>query len=113
MALPLLTKRLVEVKLGAYCEKKVPPHAQDQVKLSYAVRGYNVTLNEERIAFSQPGTWVTVPIAQFRYEDSGSWLLFCSDKNSRWHQYPHTRPSRNLDTLIAALDADQTGIFWG
>lgn len=113
MALPLLTKRLVEVKLGAYCEKRIPQHVRDQVKLSYAIRGNNVTLNEERIAFSQPGTWVTIPVAQFRHEDSGSWMLFCSDRNSKWHRYQHAKPSRDLDSLIAALDTDQTGIFWG
>ncbi|MBK7675441.1 MAG: DUF3024 domain-containing protein [Candidatus Accumulibacter sp.] len=113
MALPVLTKRLVEIKLGAYCEKRIPHHVRDQVRLSFAIRGNSVTLNEERIAFSQPGTWVTVPIAQFRYEDNGSWGLFCSDRNSKWHRYHQAKPSRDLDTLLAALDADQTGIFWG
>ena len=113
MVLPVLTKRLVEIKLSAYCEKRIPHHVRDQVRLSYAIRGNSVTLNEERIAFSQPGTWVTVPIAQFRYEDSGSWGLFCSDRNSKWHRYHQAKPSRDLDTLLAAVDADQTGIFWG
>lgn len=54
MALPVLTKRLVEIKLGVYCEKRIPHHIRDQVRLSYTIRGDSVTLNEEGIALDAP-----------------------------------------------------------
>ena len=114
MALPVLTKHLVELKLGAFCEKRIPAHARDQVKLSYAIRGNNVTLNEERVVYSEPGTWVTIPIAQFRFDpDSHCWSLYCADRSSKWHRHEAAKPSRDLESLIAAVDNDQTGIFWG
>jgi len=112
--LPELTQRLVEEKLAAYCERKVPPHVRDQLRLSFKIRGNNVTLNEERIAFSQPGTWVTIPLAQFRFDPkTAEWSLYCADRNGRWHVYSQSTTSRDLDAVIRALDTDRTGIFWG
>ncbi len=114
MALPVLTRHLVETKLTAYCEHKIPLHVRDQVKISFNVRGSHVTLNEEQVAFAKPGTGVTIPIAQFRFDDNaGVWTLYCADRNSKWHRYTQTKPSRNIDALLLAIDADQTGIFWG
>ncbi len=114
MALPVLTQHLVETKLTAYCEHKIPLHVRDQVKISFNVRGNYVTLNEERQTFIKPGTWVTIPIAQFRFDDdAGVWTLYCVDRNSKWHRYTQTKSSRNIADLLLAIDADRTGIFWG
>ena len=114
MVLPVLTKHHAEVKLGAFCEKRIPAHARDQVKLSYAIRGNSITLNEGRALFTEPVKWVTIPIAQFRFDpDSHCWSLYCADRNSKWRRHEAAKPSRDLESLIAAVDTDQTGIFWG
>jgi len=114
MALPELTRKLVDNKLTAYCERRVPARVRDQLRMSYVVRGTHVTINEERIVFNQPGTWVTIPIGQLRFDTgSGEWSLYCADRNSRWHSYPHVKPARDIDALLSAMDADKTGIFWG
>ncbi len=113
MALPELTQKLVETKLTAYCERRVPLHARDQVRMSFLIRGNHVTLNEERIAFNKPGIWVTIPIAQLRFNPtSGQWLLFCADRNSRWHLYRHAEPAKDIGALLGAMDNDTTGIFY-
>jgi hypothetical protein len=114
MVLPELTSKLVETKLTAYCERRVPPHARDQVRMSFSVRGNNVTINEERVAFKEPGRWVTIPIAQLRFtEKSGLWTLYCADRNDRWHLYRHAEPAKDVGALLGAMDADKTGIFFG
>lgn len=114
MPLPELTRRLVEEKLGAYCERKVPPHARHQVRMSFKIRGNSITLNEERIAFSEPGTWVTIPVAQLRFDpDTSQWGIFWADRNGRWHPHSEKRPSRDFDVALRAIDADKTGVFWG
>jgi hypothetical protein len=45
--------------------------------------------------------------------DGGVWTLYCADSNGRWWLYDHAAPARDVAPLLAAIDADVTGIFWG
>ena len=114
MSLSDSIKQQVEKILGPYCVKRIPPHARNQVRLTYGFRGNSVTLFEERPAFDEPERWLKFAVAQFRYhEDSEAWTLYCADRNSRWHNYFETESTTNLESLLQEVDDDPTGIFWG
>jgi hypothetical protein len=82
--------------------------------MSYKIRGGNVTLIEQRQAFLQPGTWVDIPVAQFRYRPAdGTWMLYWPDRNSRWHEFTDVDPSEDFGVLLREVDEDTIGIFWG
>jgi hypothetical protein len=105
---------MVDKKLGAFCESRIPPHARDQVKLSDTTRGNHVTLNEERAPYNGVGEWAVIPIAQFRFEpDANLWSLFCSDRNGKWHRYEAVKPMRDFESLLHVVETDQSGIIWG
>jgi hypothetical protein len=38
---------------------------------------------------------------------------YCADSNGRWWLYDHAAPARDVAPLLAAIDADVTGIFRG
>jgi len=112
MALPELARKPIETKLTGYCDRRIPPHVRDQLRMNFVIRGDNVTISEVRIAFSKPATWVTIPIAQLRFtEHSGDWSLYCPDRNSRWRLYRHAEPAKDIGALPGAMDNDKTGIF--
>ncbi|MFC1611997.1 DUF3024 domain-containing protein [Myxococcota bacterium] len=114
MPLPELTRRLVEQKLGEFCERRVPPRARDQVRLSFSFRGNSVTLFEERVPWRGEGEWTKMPVAQLRFDaDEGEWRLYCSDRNGKWHWYSDLEPTAKLDDVLKEIDEDPTGIFWG
>jgi len=114
MALPELVRKLVEKKLKKYCEEKVPERVRDRVRVEFKIRGNNVTLVERRPKFMDPETWISIPVAQFRYEhENKKWYLYWSDRNSKWHQYLDIEPSSDLDRLIQEVEEDPTGIFGG
>ena len=114
MALPQFIRAMVESKLGSYCEKKIPPHALDTVRLGFRFRGNSVTLFEERTAFMNPDTRVDIAVAQFRFDPRTSmWTLYCADRNSKWNDYFDLMPSKNFEDLLLEVDKDPTGIFWG
>jgi hypothetical protein len=114
MALPEFTKRLVESKLSSYCEQRVPLHVRDRVKLAFKIRGNSVTLFEQRPVYREKSKWVDIPVAQFRFNLSRSlWTLYCADRNSKWHEYLPAALTRDFDMLLAEVDKDPTGIFWG
>jgi hypothetical protein len=87
---------------------------RDKVRLKYKIRGNSVTLFEERPTFTDPGLWIDIKLAQFRFDPSdGQWTLYYADRNSRWHLYFGIESTKAFDTLLNEVDDDPTGIFWG
>jgi hypothetical protein len=114
VALSVLTTRLVQQKLSAFCEKRVPHHVRDEVRLAFVINGNNATLNEERVGETSTGAWTSQPISQFRFDpDSTCWTLYFADRNSKWHRYEPAKPNRDVEQLIGVVDADLSGVFWG
>ena len=110
MSLPEIEQFRVEKLLKAFCEKRVPPHARDQVKLICKVIGNRVTLSECRPYYNDPSSWSEMPVAQFEYDLAAkSWSLYAYDRNSK--RKPYSKGP--LEKLIQEVDNDPTGIFWG
>jgi Protein of unknown function (DUF3024) len=58
--------------------------------------------------------WTSMKVAQLRYDTSSRrWSLYCCDRNKRWWLYANAGPSASVDPLLAEIDADPIGIFWG
>lgn len=114
MALPELTKKQVEATLESFCEKRIPSHMRDKVRLKFSFRGDSVSLFEERPYFQDPSHWTSSPIANFKFDQKDkTWSLHYPDRNSKCHLYDRTRPSRQFIHLLRAVEHDPTGIFWG
>ena len=99
-----------------YCESKIPAQHRDEIRVECDVRGKNLTIFECRPPWTpELGTdWTRQPVAQLRYEPADHhWRLYCADRNGRWHFYEMVEPTPTVDDLLAEIDADPTGIFWG
>jgi len=115
MALPVLTQHIAQTKLNAYCQQKIPAAVRDQVRLELEFEGNQVTLVETRPSFRDPTQWTRLAVARFRFNAaSGTWSLDCPNLRGKggWRSYP-VQPGRDLDKLIAVLDLDASGVFWG
>jgi hypothetical protein len=114
VALPELVRARVEKQLAAYCERRVPLDVRHLVRLSFKVHGKLVTLFEDRVIHDKPDQWVSVPIAQFRFDpERTEWTLYCCDQNGRWFVYKHADAARDIGALLHAVELDVTRIFWG
>ena len=114
MPLPADLRSKIERSLRSFCERRVPEDVRDQVRLSFSVRGHSVELLEERPRWNNPSEWVSLKIAQFRFDPGSSkWSLHCRDRNQRWHYYSPLKSTRDFEALLAEVDRDPTGIFWG
>ena len=116
MALPELTQKLVESKLGDYCNNKIPAHVRHQLRLSFSLRGNTATVFEARAVYDQPGKWTKMPIAQFRLNVIDRlWRLYCANlkRQDGWLLYPDAEPMKDFGVLLTALDQDRSGVFWG
>ena len=109
-----LRHALAEVE--AFCESRIPVELRDQIHLEYAVRGNAITIVERRPAWRPDlgPEWTSNKLAQLRYDvKAGKWSLHWRDSNDRWHLYTDMRPVDDVAPLLAEIDADPTGIFWG
>ena len=110
MPLPETEQHRVSKLFKAFIEKRVPPHARDQVKLVCKVVGNRVVLSECRPYYNDPSTWSEMPIAQFEYDvEAKAWSLYAYDRNDKRKLYSKGQ----LEQLIQEVDKDATGIFWG
>lgn len=115
MPLPQLIKTIAEKKVSSFCEKKVPFHVRDKLRLSFKFRGNGITIFEHRVPWTpEIKEWSSLAVAQMRYDEkSGKWTLYCADRNNRWHEYWDIGPTKDIDKLLQEIDEDPTGIFWG
>jgi Protein of unknown function (DUF3024) len=99
------------------CESRVPDDLRDEMRVECLRRGNAITVVERRAPWSSEtagGEWTSVKVAQLRFDPSSArWSLHCSDRNGRWSPYERIRPSASVQPLLAAMEADPTGIFWG
>ena len=100
-----------------FCESRVPAELRGELRLECSRRGNSITIVERRPPWNPEliGTgWTSMKVAQLRYDSSSKrWTLYCRDRNERWWPYDGVPPSHGLDPLLAEVDADPTGIFWG
>lgn len=58
--------------------------------------------------------WTVSAVAQLRYNPRAqTWMLYRRDRNTKWHEHKGLAPVKNLDLILAELDRDPTGIYWG
>jgi hypothetical protein len=114
VAFSQVERNAIEGLLRGYCERRVPPHARDKVRIVFRIRGESVTLLESRPSFVKPEEWIETVVARFRRNpETGDWTLYCADRNSKWHRYERFPPKKTLRAILAEVDRDPTGIFWG
>ncbi len=113
-AIPDALRAQVVERLNRYCEERVPPGIRDKLRLEWTMREASFTLTERRPHFVRRDEWTESKVAQFRYDvEAGQWTLFCCDRDSKWHEYLELAPSSHFETLLAEVNEDPTGIFWG
>lgn len=116
MAIPELTKAAAIRQVEPFCEERVPAEVRDQVRLECSVRGNAITIVERRAPWHEDygPEWTSNEIARLRWDTAAAtWSLHYRDSSERWHRYERLRPSRDVAPLLAEIDADPTGIFWG
>lgn len=102
--------------MAAFCQRRVPSHVRDEVRLEHVVRGNAITIVERRPPWRPEygPEWTTMRIAQLRFDGATStWTLWWADRNGRWDRYWDLDATPDIDLLLAEIDEDPTAIFWG
>jgi len=99
-------------QVAAYCEDR----STDDYLVEHEVRGSSITIVERRPPWNPAfgSEWSGLKVAQLRYDERACrWRLFSSGSDDRWHPYEFASPAPDVTSLLAAIEGDRAGIFWG
>lgn len=98
-----------------YCERRIPERLRDQIRVESATRGDSITIFECHPPWRvEDDEWSRVPVAQFRLETAtAKWSLYCRLACGRWRRFDPAPEADRIEKVIAEVEADPTGIFWG
>jgi hypothetical protein len=110
-AIPELALRQIE----RWCAQRVPEHLQNRIRVECRTRGRAVTIVERRAPWSPEvgPEWSEQKIAQLRLDEFGIWSVLWSDRNGRWLSYPDAPVASTPPALLAEIDRNPNGVFWG
>jgi hypothetical protein len=113
--MPMTNGNEALAEVTRFCEQRTPADLRDQLRLECSARGSTITIVERRAPWNPAlGTdWSASAIGQLRRDAGGTWSLHWRSSDERWHLYEDVKPSRDIQPLLAEIDADPTGIFWG
>lgn len=114
MVLSEFERKRIEKVFTAYCTKKTPVHGRDQARIEFGVLGNEVTLLETRPHCEDKGSWIACKIARFKKDPATNcWQLYCAGRNGDWRLFQPYPISIDIEKLLAVVDRDVTGTFWG
>jgi|SRR3954463_15403002 hypothetical protein len=114
MPLPAEDVQLV-AEFVAGLNADMPPHAASELGYRLDTDRNALTVVECRaVDPSQPaGDWFDVVVARLRFTRSRGWELYWPDRDSNFHLYEAVEPTEDVTLLLAEIDSDPTGIFFG
>lgn len=89
---------------------------REQMRLACSARGNAITVVERRAPWNRElgAEWTTTHVAQLRHDPANAtWSLHWRGSDDRWHSHDRVKPTSDIRRLLAEIDADPTGIFWG
>jgi hypothetical protein len=112
MSLPADIRDAAIAQVEPFCSA----HSTADVAVKHRIRGNAITLVERRVPW-RPGPdaeWSALDIAQLRYDTATRiWTLHWRRAAGTWQRYENVDVADTLEALLAEIDADPDGVFWG
>jgi hypothetical protein len=95
---------------------RLPERARGQIRYELDVADRFVTVFECRPPWRPDfgPDWTRFPIVRLHYTKARrEWAVYWRDRNLKFHRFDPLPPSPQIETLLAAVEEDHSGIFWG
>jgi hypothetical protein len=101
-------------RIRLWCREQWPERFWDQVWVDLEVTDRHVDIVEVRPHFGGEGIEIRETIARLRYTATTKlWAIYWCDSNSRFHVYPHTPLSKQVEPLLDHIAESGDPTFWG
>ncbi|MBW2596074.1 MAG: DUF3024 domain-containing protein [Deltaproteobacteria bacterium] len=100
--------------VGVLCNKRAPESIRDQLRYQYTIEKHDVIIYEIRPRWNKPDENTRMPCAKLTFvRTQNAWKLYWHRANDKWYPYDPLKPSRDLVDLLAEIDEDPHGCFFG
>lgn len=114
MAFTDIDLQRIKKDVGGLCNKRSPAQLRDQLRFEYAIENQSVIIYEIRPAWKMPGEFTRMPLAKLTHVDSRKiWKLFWKRASGKWMAYEPKASAKALSDLVAEIDKDVYGCFFG
>ena len=108
--------RRYEKILQRYVESRRPqPHIRPNLDLGFRIRGQSVEIFEiQPVWRGKPGEKLESSVAKATYVKlHDTWKLYWQLADRKWHRYDPDEIIETLEEVLAVVDRDEYGCFYG
>ena len=104
----------IESTVGALCIRRTSPKFKAKLSIEYRVKGHDVTIIERRPKWDGKPGFTENGVARFKFtRTSKKWRLLWQRADLKWYAYQGTENRTQLAQLVAEVDSDPWGCFFG
>ncbi len=105
----------IEKSVGGMVERRRPAiPVRKKLDIGYRVSGQSVEVFTIRPVWNNPEEYRESAIAKATYVKTQKvWKLYWMRQDLRWHGYEPLAQCRTIEEVVAEIDADPHGCFWG
>ena len=105
----------IDRTVGAFVRRRQPPeHLLDKLRHDVEIDGHKVRIWTIRPHWQDPTEEIRSAVAQFTYiRTEDRWKLYWMRRDMKWHVWPPAAHIERLEDLVAVVDEDAHGGFWG
>ncbi len=106
--------KLIEKEVGGLCHKRTSEYVWGQLEYGYKIEKQDILISELRPIFTDTGEMFQMSFAKIKFIKSRKlWKLYWQRGNGKWLLYESPGESKDLSSLVKAIDGDQYGCFFG
>ena len=114
MAFTQLELARIEKAVGGLCTRRTQPRVKSKVSIEYRVKGHDVTVFERRLHWDGAPGHTEGGVAKLKFtRRTGTWRLLWQRADLKWYAYEPRSSRRDLSALVAEVDEDPHGCFFG
>ena len=105
----------IDETVGALCQRRTSPQFKNELSIEYRVKRHDVTIVERRPHWKgKPGVFTERGFAKFKFtRATEQWRLLWMRADLKWHAYKGEGNKTRLAQLVAEVDRDPWGCFFG
>jgi hypothetical protein len=104
----------IDRTVGALCKRRTRPDKKALLSFEYKITGHDVTMVEVRPHWDGRPGHTEGGVAKLKFSRStGKWRLLWRRADLKWHGYEPKSSSGDLAELVAEVDKDPYGCFFG
>ena len=114
MAFSEFEMKRIEKIVGTFCDNRVPARVRDQLIVGFRIEGQTIFIFESRPRWDEPSECMELDFAKITYVKSRRiWKLYWKRASGKWDQYKPNFESKDIDKIIAIINEDRFGCFFG